>query len=126
MVSWLPSCKRNIAVPLQVQRAITAADAAADAAGAPLGKAHPGAAKPAALDWDLQHTAFLSVRLAGAATGSDDISRSAFVGVGSADPVGARHALALVAEVAYRVSEKWEGRERGFLVPIGVCGGGQL
>lgn len=51
----------------------------------------------------LQHTAFLAVRLGGAATGRDAISRSSFVGVGSADPVGARHALALAADVAYRV-----------------------
>lgn len=89
---------------VQVQRAITAADNLAGLAGAlGGGKGKGSPAKPAALNWDLQHTAFLAVRLAAAATGADSISRSAFVGVGSADPVGARHSLALVADVAYRV-----------------------
>lgn len=85
----------------QVQRAISAADSLASMASASTkGKASP--AKPAVLDWDLQHTAFLTVRLSGAATGSDPLSRTCFVGVGSADPVGARHALALAADLAYR------------------------
>ncbi len=105
-----PACTETRA---QVQRAITAADSLAELAASGGAAAAKGraAARPAALDWDLQHTAFLAVRLSGAATGADAISRSSFVGLGSADPVGARHALALVAEVAYRVSRRrarWE------------------
>lgn len=52
----------------------------------------------------LQHTAFATSRLAGTTTGADEISRSFAVGVGSGDAVGARHALALGLDVAYRVS----------------------
>ena len=72
----------------------------------------------------MQHTAFLAVRLSGAATGADAISRSSFVGVGSADPVGARHALALVAEVAYRVRRRrlWESEALVVLANQGVIG----
>jgi len=82
-----------------VAAAIAAADEAANAAG-PLGKSPR---RSAATDWDLQHTAFATTRLAGSATGSDEISRSFGVGVGSGDPVGARHALALGCDVALRV-----------------------
>lgn len=84
---------------VQVAAAISAADEAANAAG-PLGKSPR---RSAATDWDLQHTAFATTRLAGSATGSDEISRSFGVGVGSGDPVGARHALALGGDVALRV-----------------------
>ena len=92
----------------QVGAAIAAADEAAAAAG-PLGKS-PRGTRSAAQDWDLQHTAFASCRLAGATTGADEISRSFGVGVGSGDPVGARHALAMGCEVALRV--RWRGRGR--------------
>jgi hypothetical protein len=84
---------------LQVQAAIAAAD---EQASMPF----PAAKSPrrsAATDWDLQHTAFATSRLAGTSTGADEISRSFAVGVGSADAVGARHALALGVDVAYRV-----------------------
>eukprot|EP00887_Chlorella_sp_A99_P007321 scaffold2.g7321.t1 len=81
----------------EVQRAIAAADALASAGGG--GR---GTRRGAATDWVLQHTVFGASRLAGAATGRDEISHSFMVGVGSPDPVGARHALALGAEVAYQ------------------------
>lgn len=83
----------------QVSAAIAAADEAAAASG-PLGKSPR---RSAATDWDLQHTAFATCRLAGAATGADEISRSFGVGVGSGDAVGARHALAMGVDVALRV-----------------------
>lgn len=85
----------------QVSAAIAAADEAA-AAGGPLGKKSPRQ-RSAASDWDLQHTAFATSRMAGSASGADEISRSFGVGVGSGDPVGARHALALGVDVALRV-----------------------
>ena len=93
------NCPRLLLL-LQVQAAIAAAD---EQASLPF----PSAKSPrrsAATDWDLQHTAFATSRLAGTSTGADEISRSFAVGVGSADAVGARHALALGVEVAYRVS----------------------
>lgn len=86
-------------LPKQVAAAISAADEAASAAG-PLAKSPR---RSAATDWDLQHTAFATSRMAGSATGADEISRSFGVGVGSGDPVGARHALALGCDVALRV-----------------------
>jgi hypothetical protein len=89
----------------QVQRAIAAADEQA-AAGGPLAKTQR---RSAANDWDLQHTAFATSRLAGTANGADEISRSFAVGVGSGDPVGARHALALGFDVALRVSAVLQG-----------------
>lgn len=121
-----PLRHRHTVWVLQVQRSISAADALADATGAQLGRSGSGKspAKPAALDWDLQHTAFLTMRVSGAATGGDAISRSSFVGVGSADAVGARHALALVADVAYRVGagrgrEGCAGRVEGQVAVLG-------
>ena len=85
----------------EVQRAISAADALA-AAGSGGGRSAP-TPRSAANDWEMQHTVFAATRLSGGASGGDEISRSFMVGVGSPDPVGARHALALGAEVAYRV-----------------------
>ncbi len=84
----------------QVSAAIASADEAAAAPGPPGKSPRP---RSAATDWDLQHTAFATSRLAGPATGADEISRSFGVGVGSGDPVGARHALALGCDVALRV-----------------------
>lgn len=84
-----------------VQRAIAEADEAANTGG-PL----PGGKSPrrrsAATDWDLQHTVFAASRLAGSVNGSDDISRSFGVGLASGDAVGARHALAMGVDVAFR------------------------
>lgn len=53
-------------------------------------------------NWELQHSVFAAVRLSGAPGGSTAFGAAAFAGVGSPDPVGARHALALVAEVAVK------------------------
>lgn len=90
-----PAARKQLVA--QVQRAISAADEQASAG--PLGKTPR---RSAATDWDLQHTAFATSRLAGTTTGADEISRSFAVGVGSGDAVGARHALALGLDVAYR------------------------
>lgn len=96
----------------EIQRAISAADALASAAataptggrGAGRSAGAPAGPRSAATDWELQHTVFAANRLSGAAAGGgDEVSRSFVVGVGSPDPVGARHALALGVEVAYRV-----------------------
>lgn len=93
-----PAAKKQLVA--QVAAAIAAADEQANAAG-PLGKSPRP--RSAATDWDLQHTAFATSRMAGSTTGADEISRSFGVGVGSGDPVGARHALALGVDVALRV-----------------------
>ncbi|PSC76102.1 short-chain dehydrogenase [Micractinium conductrix] len=82
-----------------VQRAIAEADEAATGA---LPVAKLPRRRSAATDWDLQHTVFAASRVGGTATGSDEISRSFGVGVASGDAVGARHALAMGAEVAFR------------------------
>lgn len=84
-----------------LQRAINAADALSTAR---TGTSKKGKKGPPGADtqWDLQHTSFLINRTSGSANGTDDLSRSCFVGVHSPDPVGARHALALAAEVAIR------------------------
>ncbi|KAL4422766.1 hypothetical protein ABPG75_008963 [Micractinium tetrahymenae] len=84
-----------------VQRAIAEADDAA-AAGGPLAPGKSPRRRSAATDWDLQHTVFAASRAAGAATGADEVSRSFGVGVGSGDAVGARHALAMGVEAAFR------------------------
>ncbi|KFM28101.1 hypothetical protein F751_5212 [Auxenochlorella protothecoides] len=49
-----------------------------------------------------RHSVFAAVRAGGAATGLDPVSRACFVGLGSPDAVGARHALGLAALVAAR------------------------
>lgn len=92
-----------------VQRAIAEADEAASAGG-PLAPGKSPRRRSAATDWDLQHTVFAASRAGGAATGADEVSRSFGVGVGSGDAVGARHALAMGVEVAFRVSCRLQDR----------------
>lgn len=117
-----------------VQRAIAEADEAASAGG-PLAPGKSPRRRSAATDWDLQHSVFAASRAGGAATGADEVSRSFGVGVGSADAVGARHALAMGLEVAFRVSPcRLSGPSASHLlpptatcaqqgvVPLAVCG----
>lgn len=54
----------------------------------------------AANNYELQHTSYLVGRTSGACNGTDEISLASFAGVTNPDPVAARHALALAAEVA--------------------------
>jgi hypothetical protein len=84
-----------------IQRAINSADALASEASGKGAKAKGRQAR-AAEDWELQHTVFAAARAGSVADGGDDVSRAAIVGVGSPDPVGARHALALASEVSRR------------------------
>ena len=100
-----------------VQRAIAEADEAATGA---LPVAKLPRRRSAATDWDLQHTVFAASRVGGTATGSDEISRSFGVGVASGDAVGARHALAMGAEVAFRVSSVTRRASTGFAVAGGA------
>ncbi|KAL6768752.1 hypothetical protein ACKKBF_B16055 [Auxenochlorella protothecoides x Auxenochlorella symbiontica] len=80
---------------------VQAAIAAADERPTPRGPPDSGEGG-AASDWALQHSVFAAVRAGGAATGLDPVSRACFVGLGSPDAVGARHALGLAALVAAR------------------------
>jgi len=56
----------------------------------------------AANNYELQHTSYLVGRTSGACNGTDELSLASFAGVTNPDPVAARHALALAAEVASR------------------------
>jgi hypothetical protein len=56
----------------------------------------------AANNYELQHTTYLVGRTSGACNGTDELSLASFAGVTNPDPVAARHALALAAEVASR------------------------
>ncbi len=53
-------------------------------------------------NWELQHTVFAAVRLSDAPAAATELGLASFQGVCSPDPTGARHALALVAELALR------------------------
>jgi hypothetical protein len=94
----------------QIQRAINAADALATAANA-LGATKSSAAKrrlaPATKssqnDWDLQHSLFGASRIAGLPVAENEAAVVSFAGISGPDPVGARHALSLAADIAYRV-----------------------
>ena len=91
-----------------LERAVTAADAlAAAAASSSSGRGNnSGLAVPSSSNWELQHTVFGAVRLCGdtgtSTAATTDLGRACFQGVGSPDPAGARHCLALVAELALR------------------------
>ena len=53
-------------------------------------------------DWELQHTVFGATRLSDAPAASTELAAACFLGVVSPDPVGARHATSLAAEISLR------------------------
>jgi len=55
-----------------------------------------------ATDWDLQHSVFGALRLSGLPARQNDIANACFLGLGSPDAVGARHALAIAEEIALK------------------------
>ena len=90
-----------------MERAVTAADALASAEGLSskgksTGMTASSSSSSSATNWELQHTVFAAVRMSDAAAISTELGRGSFQGIGSPDPVGARHALAIIAELALR------------------------
>ena len=55
-----------------------------------------------ATDWDLQHSVFQALRVSCTPAVGNDIAGACFLGLGSPDPVGARHALALAEEICLK------------------------
>lgn len=53
-------------------------------------------------DWELQHTVFGVTRVSGAPATATELAAACFLGIGSPDPAGSRHALALASEIAIR------------------------
>lgn len=87
-----------------LERLVNATDALASAGGSfsARGKGPSSGGGTSATNWELQHTIFGAVRFSDTAAASSDIGRSCFLGLGSPDPTGARHSLALAAELALR------------------------
>jgi hypothetical protein len=93
-----------------MERLVNAADVLASAASGPSSGFSFGGGKgknkantiSSSNNWELQHTVFAAVRLSDAPAAATEIGRACFQGVCSPDPTGARHALALVAELALR------------------------
>lgn len=55
-----------------------------------------------ATDWNLQHAVFAALRFSGTPAAASDIAGACFLGLGSPDRVGARHALALAEELSLK------------------------
>ena len=95
-----------------MERLVNAADSLAGAASGSLstpgrviagirGKNNKSTGTSSSNNWELQHTVFAAVRLSDAPAATE-LGRASFQGVSSPDQAGARHALALVAELALR------------------------
>jgi len=96
-----------------MERLVNAADSVASAASSGLstpgrvianikGKNNKSTDISSSNNWELQHTVFAAVRLSDAHAAATELGRASFQGVSSPDQAGARHALALVAELALR------------------------
>ncbi|KAG7671334.1 hypothetical protein KSW81_003472 [Nannochloris sp. 'desiccata'] len=96
-----------------MERLVNAADSLASAASGGLstpgrviagikGKNNKSTGISSSNNWELQHTVFAAVRLSDAPAAATELGRASFQGVCSPDQAGARHALALVAELALR------------------------
>lgn len=79
---------------------VDASDSLVSAAGAKSGRGKAPVVSSA--NWELQHSIFAGVRFSDAPAASTHLSGGCFIGVASPDPAGARHALALAAELALK------------------------